>query len=125
MSAADPAAIAESWIAKWSVPDGPPGDWPSPDLDWEIPRQDPELCLATILEVLSRIRWDSTDLHFQVLAAGPMEDLLRYHGERMLPAIERAIGQRPALGKLLGGVWQSSIHREVWARVLELRDSEW
>ena len=126
MSTVAPEEIAVAWIEKWSLPEGERTfEHPGNALDWELPRSDPNLCLAAILAVLVRIPVDPANEHFQVLAAGPMEDLLKNHGAALLPEIEKLARQRPAFRQLLGGVWQSSINPHVWEAVTRFRGQRW
>ena len=84
MDTPTPAEVASRWIDKWAVPGVPSGESDGFDLDWELPHDNPRLCLDSILQVLSRIPSDPADRHFQVLAAGPLEDLLVHHDQGSL-----------------------------------------
>ena len=59
---------------------------------------------------------DNNDLGF--VAAGPIEDLLRHHGDHIIERIEAAASGRPAFRLALSGVWPSSIPPSVWDRVV-------
>lgn len=72
--------VASAWIEKWSKPN-PATGIENCDLDFDIPRENPNLCLDAILEILKTIPIDTSNHHFQVLAAGPLEELLVKHGE--------------------------------------------
>lgn len=115
-AAAIDAAI--EWIEKWSRknPEGPPAS-----LDYELPRSNPDLCLSTIVEVLRLIPADTSNTHFQALAAGPLEDLLTNHGEMVVDAIETLLRRDPAFRLLFGGVWPSDIAKPVLARLAKYR----
>jgi hypothetical protein len=83
--------------------------------------EDPELCWRAILEILQRKPRDKV---LGVLAAGPLEDLIEYHGPDFIEKIEREAIANPALKHLLGGVWQSSTPG-IWARIEAIRGSTW
>jgi hypothetical protein len=61
---------------------------------------------------------------FGALAAGPLEDLIEYHGPEVIDRIELEARDNPEFRRLLGGVWQSSTP-EVWARVEMARQATW
>jgi hypothetical protein len=60
---------------------------------------------------------DASNRVLQVLAAGPVEDLLVKHGPDLIGKVEVEAHRDPAFRKLLGGVWKSGIDSEVWRRV--------
>lgn len=59
------------------------------------------------------------------LAAGPLEDLLVYHGETFIERVEARAQQNPAFNRLLGGVWKNAMSEDVWQRVQAARDEVW
>jgi hypothetical protein len=59
------------------------------------------------------------------LAAGPIEDLLYRHGEKMIDAIENEARCNPKFNDALGGVWQSGTRPEIWKRVQAIRKAVW
>lgn len=117
-------SIAAAWIEKWRTPveDHQAG---SPDLDFDLPQQDPHLCLAAIMEVLSRIPSDPDDHHFQVLAAGPLEDVIAFHGEALLPELELHARRSPPFRLLLNGVWFNHASRSVQAHLSKFLGPRW
>lgn len=123
----EPAAtdIATRWIEKWAASDGPSGDSAGNDLDWELPLENPRLCLDSILQVLSRIPADPTNKHFQVLAAGPLEDLLVHHGDTYVDEIEVLARRSPPFRLLLNGVWTSRMNKIVVERLDKYRRAQW
>lgn len=66
-----------------------------------------------------------SDRLFAVLAAGPLEDLIAYHGPAFIDRIETEARQNPRFKELLGGVWRSSATDQVWARVEKFRGPTW
>jgi hypothetical protein len=74
-----------------------------------------------ILEVLSR---NPSETVLGMLAAGPLEDLIHYHGPAYVEAIELEARRNPSFRHLLGGVWESSTP-EVWHRIESARGDSW
>lgn len=88
---------------------------------FELNDRDPELCWKAILTILSRK--PSTKV-IGSLAAGPLEDLIQYHGPEFIDRIEEEARKNPDFRHLLGGVWESS-SPAVWARIEEARGQPW
>lgn len=119
-------AIATEWIEKWSLANAVrTANSRASGLDEEIPKDDPELCLTVILEILKSIPSDPTDHYFQVLAAGPLEDLLVYNGEKCVSQVELAARQNPSFRLLLNGVWSSAIKPLVLDQLAKYRNAPW
>ena len=119
-------SIAIEWIEKWSPGNSVKGDdWRVSALDDDLPSDDPELCLAAIAEVLERIPGDPANRHFQVLAAGPLENLLAYSGEQCVDQVELAARQSPSFRLLLNGVWPSRIKPRVLDQLSKYRNAPW
>lgn len=95
------------------------------ELHWAIQKfldlemEHPELCWDAILNILHR---EPSDKVKGILAAGPLEDLIEYHGPEYIEAIEEEARKNPDFRHLLGGVWESST-QEVWSRVLKARNN--
>lgn len=53
----------------------------------------------------------------EVLAAGPLEDLLASGGEKYIDEIEDLARKDPKFRNLLGGVWKNAMTDDVWQRV--------
>lgn len=122
-----PSEIAEEWLHAWresNTPASGPGVGDS-SLDWELPRDFPELAWTCILLILEQIGRPDEDRRFSVLAAGPLEELMNLHGEAF---IDRAVGQTqldPRFALLLGGVWRSEIAESVWERMGAVATRGW
>jgi hypothetical protein len=114
---AELATLADGWLSYWLAPNGSPTrasfSWVM-DREYELVREEPEVALLLILEVLRR---NQSNQILQVLSAGPHEDLLAKHGERIIVAVEREAKINPSFATLLGGVWQNDMSTDVWARV--------
>jgi len=114
------AEVADAWIAKWASakPEGSTGPY---DLDFDVPRNHPELCLLAVIKALEMIS-PGDDRLVSVLAAGPLEDLLKEHGPDVVSQVVQEASRNPAFASLLGGVWKSSIDDAVWLRVQKVCD---
>ena len=125
MDSTSPADIATHWISKWAAEGGPSGESDGNDLDWDLPRKDPRLCLDSILQVLGRIPTNPENKHFQVLAAGPLEDLLVHHGITFVDEIEILARRSPAFRALLNGIWTSRVNPQVVTQLSKYRSTQW
>ena len=85
-------------------------------------RKQPELCWEIILEILRTPHHESVDW---ALAAGPLEDLLAWHGTEFIEKVEEQARSNPKFKELLGGVWQNTTPKELWARVEAVRGEPW
>jgi uncharacterized protein DUF6869 len=127
METRSPIAIAKEWIEKWSGPEIPAvgAGVGASVLDWELPREQPELCLAAILEVLGRVDGSTPNRLLGVLAAGPLEDLLSCNGDAVVDDIDTLARRDPAFRLLLNGVWDSDIKPSILARLAKYRSDRW
>jgi hypothetical protein len=60
---------------------------------------------------------DSSGHMLANVAAGPVEDILVYHGEEFIDPAEQLADNDPIFKKLLGAVWRNNIPQDVWMRV--------
>jgi hypothetical protein len=88
----------------------------------ELSHRDPDLCWELIIQVLHTPHENSVT---EVLAAGPLEDLLAKFGAQVIDRVEKAALEDPLFKALLAGVWQNSIQPQVWARVEACRGEPW
>ena len=126
MDSRSPDEIAEEWICAWSGTEPPAigaGVGVS-RLDWELPREDPQLCHESIITVLGRIEGSSSKL-LAVLAAGPLEDLLAENGSVVVDQVEVLARRSPEFRHLLNGAWDSRIHPEVLSKLAKYRNRRW
>ena len=89
---------------------------------FELVKSKPEDGLRFILEVLDQ---DPNDFAFANLAAGPLEDLLAFHGDRMIDRLEREAKANPAFDDLLGGVLLGRLKPDIAKRVANARSAIW
>lgn len=114
---ADLAALAEGWLSYWLAPENSPTrvafSWVV-DREYDLVREEPEVALSLILEILRR---NQSPQILEVLSAGPLEDVLAKHSERMIDAVEKEAKTNSSFATLLGGVWRNEMSNSVWARV--------
>ena len=88
----------------------------------DICRKHPALAWDLILKVLRR---PISEFATSVLAAGPMEDLLAFHGAVIIEKVEQQARAEAGFRHLLGGVWPDSIADDIWKRVEAVRGEPW
>jgi hypothetical protein len=115
--------FADEWIESWSRLDAE--ETADTALDRELPRNRPELCWKVLLEVLGRIDAETSSKLFQVLAAGPLENLLAAHGDAFIDRVEAEAASNSRFALLLGGVWQNEMSSELWSRVQACQKEAW
>ena len=61
------------------------------------------------------------------LAAGPLENLVYFHGERMIDEIEREAKDNEQFRLLLSGIWgESDVNPQIWHRIQQaVKDGPW
>ena len=64
--------------------------------------EDPALAWAIILELVHRA---SPGGVFDLVAAGPLEDLVAWHGREVIELIEPRVGDDEPLRRALSGIW--------------------
>ena len=82
---------------------------------------DPNAGVDCIIEILN---YDSSIVISENIAAGPLEDLLSFHGIDAVEILEKKIEKSPRLSATLGGVWQNSISNEVWSKFETIRSKK-
>jgi hypothetical protein len=118
---------ATGWIDYWrqQLETGQFPDSDASDIVDELIRRDPDSGWAAVLAILERIDAQPSSRLFQVLAAGPLEDLLARHGAALVERIESEARVNPRFNLLLGGVWQNAMPEHVWRRVQACRTETW
>jgi hypothetical protein len=112
--------LMECWAHGWS-----PDPAEKAEYDWacmepaDDARDNPERAWQCILYALESPQCYE---HFGVLAAGPLEDLLSFHGEAFIDRVEALSQQNPKFASLLVGVWQFQMTDEIWNRVQQVWD---
>jgi hypothetical protein len=116
--------LLEAWRewAEWTR--AHPGEGQPSDLigwmefNWVV-EDYPEQAWSAILAALEDPRMEAS---LEVLAAGPLEDLLSLHGETFISRVEEAARSNQKFAWLLGGVWQFQMSDDVWKRVQAVWD---
>lgn len=67
--------------------------------------------------ILTILKIDESIIIMANLSAGPLEDLLAYHGEDFIVLVETEARKNPMFAILLGGVWKNGMKEDVWNRV--------
>ena len=112
--------LVDEWIADCRVETQDVS--PASEEMYDAVRDDPERAWRLILAIL---RQDKSDLVVSCLAAGPLEDLLGYHGQAFIDRVERLAQTDSDFNTLLGGVWRNSISEDIWQRVTTVRRQTW
>jgi len=115
-----------AWLSYWSADDDSPdraeNSWVSDELlDWAM-ENDSESLWLFVQEAYPR---QMSERVASILAAGPLEDLLAYHGPAYIEKVEHLARTDPKFNNLLGGVWRNSMTVDVWERVQAVRNKVW
>jgi hypothetical protein len=109
--------LAKAWIAFQTTPRSSPEYnalfW-SFERTYDLVRENPAEAWKLILTIWSR---DQSLPTRQGLCAGPIGELLCYHGEYIIPHIERQAKADPSFARLLGGLWQNTMSDAIWNRL--------
>jgi hypothetical protein len=81
------------------------------DVLWDYCRKKPEQAWRAIVEIYE---CRAGEVVLSNLAAGPVEDLLVYHGELVLPWIEQYCAEHAEFVDVLQMVWRNAMSDEVW-----------
>ena len=84
--------------------------------------ENPEAAWQVILTLVDR---ELTEDQVADLAAGPMEDLLVWHGSRFIDRVEEKATTDTRFNFLLGGVWRREMPQQIWDRVVKVRKQVW
>ncbi|MDH0865381.1 DUF6869 domain-containing protein [Mitsuaria sp. GD03876] len=116
--------LLDEWLkwAEWISTPEPRADGSAltgwDEFEW-ITRDRPEHAWAAIL---AAVRDPRCTPYLNTLAAGPMEDLLSYHGALFIDRVEAQARSDPRFASFLGGVWRFEMTDDVWARVQAVWD---
>lgn len=123
----EPDAItdfAKTWIAsqqKWERQDGMPDDDPDMDIIFDLMRltkEDWETATAICIEIAKQ---SEDPMILEILGASPAEDILRAHGDKVLPSFLEGANANPRFRQALGHVWEVC-SPDVWMRFVRIRD---
>jgi len=122
MTDAELKSFAADWVLYWKAPEGSAAreqlGWVTGQ-EWKLIHYEPFTGWRLVLAINEM---DSTFEIQEVLAAGPLEDLLAKHGHEIIESIEDEALKNPSFARLLGGVWQNQMSDEIWSRVQAVWD---
>jgi hypothetical protein len=110
----DLTQIAQSWVRMQRAERNSPAyeaEFWSFEAIWEFCRNRPEDAWKAIVEIYGS---EPEDIVLANLAAGPVEDLLVYHGSVALPWMAACCAAQPGFAKVLQMVWRNAMPDEVW-----------
>jgi len=112
--------IADNWITLRSN-----DAFSDSELDLELPFNQPDVCLDVILNILEKIDAIPENKVFDILAAGPLEDLLHEHGNAIIDKVEILAKTNPKFRKLLNGVWDSELEHSIKDKLAKYMVDRW
>jgi hypothetical protein len=112
--------LASSWITLQKTPQTSPQYnslfW-SFEQTYTLVREDPVEAWKLVLTIWSLDKSISTR---QGLCSGPVGELLCYHGDYIIPLIEKKAITDPSFARLLGGLCQNTMSDIIWDRVQDV-----
>lgn len=120
----DFAQLVDTWIAEhkdYRTEKHPTLGWAFKELN-RLCDEEPFAALRAIDQIIAK---DHSDPIMEVLAAGPLENLLVKHGTIVVDEISKLAASNAAFRELLGGVWSAGIDPTVWEQVKNLRSAAW
>jgi hypothetical protein len=112
--------LAKAWIALQTTPRNSPEYnslfW-SFERTYNLVREDPSEAWKLILTIWS---FDQSLPTRKGLCAGPIGELLCFHGEYIIPYVERQAKVDPSFARLLGGLWQNTMSDAIWNRLQDV-----
>ena len=109
----DPPPTVETLVAKWLS-----GEGITMNEAIIYPDADPETAWQAVVRI---IQHDLSDKQVALLAAGPVETLLSWHGTQFIDRMEAEARSNPFFRHILGGVWRQDMPDEIWHRVESAR----
>ncbi|HSW48094.1 MAG TPA: hypothetical protein VLG67_03340 [Candidatus Saccharimonadales bacterium] len=91
--------------------------WAFEEVDTLV-REKPLEAQEVILKLIDKAPDDKT---LAYVAAGPLEDLLARHGEKVIDWVEDNARKNSKFAIALACVWRNSIKEEIWQRVIRFR----
>ena len=114
--------VAKAWIEMWDYEindkERDEYEWVE-DFEYDAVYDNPKIAIDLVLEIL---KLNPENKILEVLAAGPLEQVLANHGTKIIDDIESIAKTNKEFNNLLGGVWKNSMSNEVWKRVQDIRD---
>jgi hypothetical protein len=119
MDKVDLDTLVPAWVEAQRTFDANKREEPTPQPIlrlFDLPHEAPEEAWKFIEMVLHHPHFDEVR---DILAAGPLEDLITEHGTAFIDRIEALARSSDRFRSLLGGVWVDSDDTPVWKRVYE------
>jgi hypothetical protein len=116
--------LVDSWIAEhkdYRTERRPTVGWAFKELN-RLCQEEPFAALRAIDQIITK---DHSDPIMEVLAAGPLENVLVIHGTIIVDEIRKLAETNQAFRELMGGVWSAGIDPKVWEQVKDLRSAPW
>jgi len=116
--------LVDAWISEhnnYRTEQVPSIGWGYRELN-RLVQQEPFAALRVIDSI---VRKDNSDPIMEVLAAGPLENILVLHGSIILSELTKFARENASFRDLLGGVWGDAVAPEVWREVEKLRTELW
>lgn len=114
----DMTELVDGWIANSLADDRNDTHFWAWQVSAHLSEAYPDLALAFIVITLDRPVLDHVRA---LLAAGPLEDLLSFHGPAVIADVERLARQSAVFRSTLQGVWRFTMSDEIWERVVAAR----
>lgn len=113
--------LMDCWVRSWSSnpTEKEEYSWAYAEL-LDDTQEQPEKAWHCILYAVENPSWNEYLLG--CLAAGPLEDILSYHGEQFIERVEEEAKKNSKFAWLLGGVWRFQMSDEIWERVQKVWD---
>jgi len=86
-----------------------------------ILEKNPKLGISIILKILEK---DKRGELYPILAADLLEDLLSLHGNFIIDDIQKLAEKNLKFKKLLGGVWQGEMSKDLYAKIINIAGGE-
>jgi hypothetical protein len=120
----DPQIIARYWLFKWdnstSDHEKELNSWVD-DALYAAMQYDAEYAFQIIEAINDQ---DAAQLHIEVFAAGPVEDLLDHHGLSVIQEVVALASRNANFARVLGGVWKRDMDDSVWELILKHRNTD-
>jgi hypothetical protein len=120
----DPQIVARYWLINWnsitSDHEKALNSWVD-DALYAAMQNDADYAFK-IIEAINE--QDATQSQIEVFAAGPVENLLVYHGETVIQKVVELASRDANFARVLGGVWKRDMTDSVWEVVLRYRNTD-
>lgn len=118
-------ALADSWIKATEAGLGPNGNKGNDNLNWavekmlDIPYKEPELAWEIIITIIKK---NPSPKVISQLGAGPLEDIMRYHGNNFMKRVEKAVVENALFKDCMKSVWLDEDDLDSYIKFYELAE---